>query len=440
MGERTYFSGVAGAIADYLWQELKIHPRRGDYRVIAATSGPRVLTLGLVINPRHAPKVMGMAEQLSMAAGLDRKASIRTTRGNRGALALEIPKPPELWYNISVRSLPRRRGLKAPVGIDVDHRPALVDFSNPLTPHLLTAGTTGSGKTNAARLFVYDLASGNQPEDGRMILVDTRKRGIAWRSFSALPHLAHPIITDDGEALRALGWAVAEMDRRAEDGRSRPHIFVSIDEAQALLDRDEFIKPIGDLAAVGREFGVHLLLATQNPTAKMLGTTSIKRNLTTRLVGKVDSAQAAAVAAGVKESGAELLTGPGDQLLVQPSGIKRITAALVTEGDMADLPRSESIPHLDLGEYDDIDHILDQAGSGRTAPLETRNVAVALAYRRGITWLAGELGIGSSRARRVKTFADSLARELEDLGYTIIPHSQVIPVGTVTDQETELVA
>ncbi len=347
---------------------------------------------------------------------------------------MEIPKPDSLWYNIGVRALPRRRGLKAPVGIDVEHRPALVDFANPLTPHLLAAGTTGSGKTNTARLFVYDLASQNSPDDVRMILVDTRKRGAAWRPFSTLAHLAHPVVTEDGEALRVLAWAVAEMDRRARDGRDKPHIFVSIDEAQALLDRDEFVKPICDLAAVGREFGVHLLLATQNPTAEMLGTTSIKRNMTTRLVGKVDSAQAASVAAGVKETGAELLTGPGDQLLVQPTGIKRITAALVTDRDTTTLPTVETVSGLDLGEYDDIDHVVDQVDV-RAAPLEPEHVAVALAFRRGINWLAGELGIGNTRATRVKEFADAVALKLEDLGldYPVIPYPGSMPVETVTD-------
>ena len=433
MSERMFCNGVAGAVADYLWQELKVRPQQ-DYRVVSATSGPRVLTLALVINPRHATKVMGLSEQLSMAAGLDRQASIRTARGNRGTLALEIPKPSDLWYNVGIGSLPRRRGLKAAVGIDVEHRPAMVDFANPLTPHLLAAGTTGSGKTNTARLFVYDLASQNSPDDVQLLLIDTRKRGAAWRSFAALPHLAHPIITDDAEALRTLSWAVAEMDRRAVDGRSHPHIFVSIDEAQALLERDEFVKPIGDIAAVGREFGIHLLLATQNPTGKMLGDTSIKRNLGTRLVGKMDSAQAAVVAAGVKESGAELLTGPGDQLLIQPGGIKRITAALVTENDTARLPRTETIGSLDLDEYDDVDHVCDQADVRGAAPMEPAHVALALAFRRGITWLASELSIGSQRARRVKEFADALTLALDDLGYTIIPLTQEGSFETVTDQ------
>ena len=434
MLERRFCSAVTGALADHLYQELGLDPRQ-HYRVLCATSGPRVLTLALHINPTHAKRIMGLAEQLSMAAGLDRDTSVRVTRGNRGTLSVEIPKPKNLWYNVKVDDLPPCRGLRAPVGIDVEHRPARVNFGNPLTPHLLAAGTTGSGKTNTARLFVYDLASGNQPRDVKLLLVDTRKRGTAWRSFAALPHLAHPIITDDAEALRALGWAVAEMDRRAVDGRTHPRVFIAVDEAQALLEADHFVKLFGDLAAVGREFGIHLLLATQNPTAQMLGDTSIKRNLTTRLVGKVDSAQAAQVAAGMKGTGAELLTGPGDQLLIGAGGVvTRITTALVTQADMDDLPRAETVATLDLDDYDDTDHVRDQTNvNPRLSPLDPRHVAISLALNRGINWLAKECKIGNKRAGRVKAFADALRMALDDLGYTIIPHPREAAAGSVTD-------
>ena len=422
--DKAFYNRTSSAIADYLWQQLEIHPQRGDYRLLSATSGPRVLTLGLLINPSLAPKVIKLAEQMSMAAGLDRAVSIRVARGNRGTLALEIPKPKDLWYDIGVRSLPNGRGLRAPVGIDVEHRPALLDFGNPLTPHLLASGTTGCGKTNTARLFAYDLATGNRPEDVSLILVDTRKRGIAWRSFENLPHLAHPVITDDATALRALGWAIAELDRRCLQRRNTPRVFLAIDEAQALLDRPEFVGPIGELAAVGRECGIHLFLATQNPTAEMLGSTNIKRNLTMRLVGKVDSAQAAVVSAGIKATGAELLTGPGDQLLIAPSGVTRITIALVTENDLLTLPRTESHQELELGQYDDIDHVVDQAAVNVPAPIEPAHLATALANRRGINWLASQLRIGTKRATRLRTYADQVLEALAELDHTIIPHAR----------------
>jgi len=252
--------------------------------------------------------------------------------------------------------------------------------------------------------------------------MDTRKRGTAWRPFRNLPHLLHPVVTDDAEALRVLGWAVAELDRRTTDGINSPRIFIGIDEAQSLLDRDEFIRPVSDLAAVGREFGLHLLLATQRPTAKMMGDAAIKQNLTVRVVGKMDSAQSAQVAAGVKSSGAELLLSAGDQLLIQPGVTKRITTALLSAGDIAAMPWVESTPGLDLAEYDDIDHVIDQANN-QAGPLVPSHVALALASKRGINWLSRKLGIGGKKATRVKNFSTELDTALEELGYSVIPHS-----------------
>jgi S-DNA-T family DNA segregation ATPase FtsK/SpoIIIE len=187
-----------------------------------------------------------------------------------------------------------------------------------LTPHALIAGTTGSGKTNVQRLIVYDLALQNAPADVQFLLIDTRKRGSGWAPFAGLPHLAHPIITDDVTAARALGWATAEIDRRAAERRNTPRVFIGIDEAQALLEQEALIRPIVDIAGTGREFGVHLIAATQNPTAKQLGDITLKRNLSARLVGKVDGATAAHVATGQEGTEAHKLTGAGDMLLVTP--------------------------------------------------------------------------------------------------------------------------
>ncbi|MBN1139927.1 MAG: hypothetical protein JXM73_25375 [Anaerolineae bacterium] len=433
--DQAYCQAVTGRVADYLWQELQLHPKRGDYRLIGMTSGPRVLTLSLRVNPAHVPGIVRLAEQLSMAVGLDSHESVRVGRGTHGTLTVEIPKPREFQYTVPVRALPSRHGLKAPIGLDVEHRPALINFADPLTPHLLTAGTTGSGKTNTSRLLVLNLARQNTPEELHLILIDTRKKGIAWLPFGGLAHLAHPVITDEVTALRLLLWAVAEIDRRAQDRRCLPRVFIAVEEAQSLLERPEFVKSIGDIAAVGREFGLHLILSTQNPTAEMLGSTSIKRNLTARLVGKTDTADAAKVAAGVRGSGAELLTGAGDQILVQPRGVQRVATALVTEADVLDLPRvgSDHVYGLDLAEYDDADHVVEQAGNtSKAAPLEPEHVAYALISQEGINKLARELGIGSTRAGRVRDFAAQVLSRIEALGYTIIPLAQETALSRVT--------
>jgi len=107
-------------------------------------------------------------------------------------------------------------------------------------------------------VLIYHLAQ-NETSDLRLLLIDTRKRGSGWRPFSRLPHLLHPLITDENNALKALAWAVAELDRRAVTDRDSPKIFIGIDEAPALLEFEQFIKPISDLAAVGRQYGLHIL-------------------------------------------------------------------------------------------------------------------------------------------------------------------------------------
>jgi S-DNA-T family DNA segregation ATPase FtsK/SpoIIIE len=430
MDNQTFYNRTANSIAHYLAQELEIVP--GVHWVIRnANSGPRVLTLAISINPKYASKIAAMGEALSMAAMLDKGQSIRVGRGNRGTLAIEVPKPESLWFNIGVNSLPRRRGLTATVGLDTDHKPALVDFSSPMSPHVLTAGTTGAGKSNALKLLAYDLASQNEPGDVEFILIDTRKRGKHWKSFAGISHLGHPIITDENEALRALSWACAEIDRRSENGKLKPHVFVGIDELQFLLDKntssvaDEVGALLKDLTAVGREYNVHCLLGIQNPTASMMGgKADLKRNVVTRLVGKVDTATAAVAATGLPGSGCEYLTGMGD--FIQVPELKRLAAALLTEKDVAGLSRSESIRTLDLNGYEDVNHVLAQADNdskvGRPEdPLEAPHVALALSDEStSQRELNRQFSIGFEKAKRVLEFAAELRAELRALGCRVV--------------------
>lgn len=430
MSNADFYKRTATSVASYLLQEIGIRPGE-HYRFNAATSGPRVLMLSLWLNPKYASKIIAMREPLSMAAMLDKDQSIRIGRGRRGTLALEIPKPKNLWFNISLAHLPRRRGLSASIGLDSEHRPTLIDFSDPLSPHCLTAGSTGSGKTFAQRLLVHDLASQNEPGRVGFLLVDAQKRGKWWGDFGRIPHLLHPIVKTETEALRVLSWAVAEVDRRADGLNGGPkHIFVCIDEVQSILTNDGVAKALKTLTAVGREYGLHCILGLQNPTSEMMGgTADLKRNMVTRLVGKVDSGVAAYAATGQKESGAELLTGSGDFLLVDPRGIRRLTTALLTTKDVETLPHAESIPNLDLSQYEDIDHVIEQADNQSKAdPLNPDHVAVALATDRGITWLTKELNVGSTKAKRVRQFAHQIHRKWAEMGYASIPVSQDIEI------------
>lgn len=418
MNTGTFYSRIGNGIADYLWQELHIRPNI-HYRIKSSEEGPRVLSLFVIISPSYLKKISSITEQLSMAAGLGRDISIRVERGVGGMLIVEIPKPRELWFDIAVSSLPRRKGLRPVVGLDIERRPAFIDFTHPTSPHCLIAGSTGSGKTMAGQVLIYHLAQ-NEVNDVRMLLIDTRKRGSGWSSFARLPHLMHPIIIDEETALRTLGWAVAEIDRRSVEGRNTPRIFIGIDEVQALLELEQFVRPIAELAAVGREYGLHVLLLTQNPTARQLGDVNIKRNLNCRLVGKVDSGIAALAATGLPDSGAEMLVGAGDMLLVTPEGMRRITTPLLTTRDTFSLPKTEQVIALDLDPYEDIDHILEVGKTtGRYPdPVEPKHVYHAL-IEPDITSneLYRRFSIRRSKAKAVKDFAKAILTLMDRDGY-----------------------
>jgi S-DNA-T family DNA segregation ATPase FtsK/SpoIIIE len=416
---QTFYKETAQALASYLQQELSL--RAGlHYRIARVTNGPRVLALSIEVNPRYARPIEKLAPELSMAARLSKDAAIRVQRSHGGLLAVEVPKPKGLWYTVTTAHLPRHRGVKTTVGLDTDKRPAIIDLSANLTPHWLIAGSTGSGKTNAQRLLVSRLAIQARPEQVKLLLIDTEKHGKAWRPFASLPHLAHPVITEHDEAARALGWAVAEMDQRAREDRSAPRLIIGIDEVQGLFEaRPDLVKLVDRIAAVGREWGVHLVIATQNPTAEHLGSASIKRNMA-RLVGRVTDATAALVASGQRDSGAEHLTNSGDMLRIDADGTARVAVALVEERDMDALPRVETVPALDLSQFEDSSRV----DGGRAEAILPEQVAVALAENLSINKLQKRLKVGGSRATRIKEFAEELRMALQAQGHSILPAKQ----------------
>jgi hypothetical protein len=419
---RWFYDSAASGIVEYLAQELRIQPNI-HYRFIRATDEPRVLVVHMVVNPSYLRRVVGMAEELSMAVGLSASQAIRITRGSGGLLALEIPKPETLWFDIGVSHLRRRGGLRVSVGVDTKRLTAMVNFSNPLTAHGLIAGLTGSGKTNAEQVLIWSLVEHNAPDEVQVVLVDVEKRGLQWSRFDGLAHLAHPVVVEPDEARRLFAWSVAEIDRRRQQGRATPRLFVVVDELRALIESDGFVEPVRRVTSLGREYGVHFIGATQYPTVDALGDNIIKRQLSVRLVGRVDSSDAAYVATGQKGTGAEKLAGAGDFLLIQPGDdTRRLTVAHLRDDDIAALPRLAEPRFLDLSEYEDLDHVQDVAKAyPRADELEPDHVAVALTSGRGINWLASELGIGSTKAGRVKAFADKMREKIEVLGYALVP-------------------
>jgi hypothetical protein len=399
-----------------LEQELGI--RQGVHYRPTGHNSARVLSMRLIgVNPHYLPRIRAMQAELTMWAGLPDKTPVRI--GQDGlAVTIEIPKPGQFWKRITIDDLESRhfikRGPVATLGLGLQDEPRRLNFSEPSVAHVFITGQTRSGKTNAERLIGWNLAHNTEPTATRLLIFDVAKKGYNWADFANVAHLAHPIITEQSEADRALCWLTQEIQRRAGERRVTPRIFAVIDELKALADDSKVAASyLSRIASNGGEFGLHLILSTQYPQIQMLGSAELKRNVTTRLCGRVDDAGAATNALGLADSGAETLQGYGDFLLRDMAGLSRLTVAYLQEKHMSQLPRTAETGQLDLPD-------LDTANQGPRSPdpLEPEQVALALFKPMGINRLAGELSIGSTKARRIKEFADRIRAWAIANGYT----------------------
>ena len=325
-------------------------------RVTGGTVTPRWIRYQVVpaLGVRIA-SITGLAEEL--AAALD-VPHVRVARQG-AAIAVEVPRDDPH----PVRLVPLLRGLHnvppvtAVLGIADDGVPILIRLPSPDVAHILVAGTTGSGKTALLRAMVLSLAYFNEAGgngrgsggalalrpaacDLRLVLIDPK--GTAFRDLADLPHLARPVISDPAEAVEALGSLVRLMEARGRSCDLRPAtcdpVILVIDELVDLLmvAGDDAERPLTRLVQRGREAGIHVIAATQKPTAAVIGSL-VKANFPVRLVGKVTSPEDARVATGWKGTGAERLLGRGDFIVVAEGRLQRFQAAYITPEEVRDL-------------------------------------------------------------------------------------------------------
>jgi len=431
------------------------HDRRTFHYVPEMEAGARVLTLVLrYLNPTWQEKIRSSTRTLSTWAGHEDDVIRLTMRGAVGKGAstpvLEIPTPEELWEPVTVEALEQRHAFRlghsrAALGFTTANDVAVVDFERPDVAHLLLCGQTRSGKTTTGKMLAVSLArttkppTDTEPGEANYILIDTTKKGLHWKDFNRLAHLAHPVVTEIEEAERVLAWLVQEIEERAlaDSSLYQKRYFLMVDEVKALIEDSQVAgQYLARIAAVGGEFGLHLVLATQYPQIKMLGSAELKRNITTRLCGRVDAADAAANALGVRNSGAHQLTGYGDFLLRDPgsSYLKRLTVAQPTGTHIEALPVRPEPLMLALPDRNWTDsgiqaeRLLSPSAFGPQThpgqspdPMEPEHVALAL-WNEGASGLMGQkklvtqLGIGTGKAQRIQEFALRLvayARKLE---------------------------
>jgi S-DNA-T family DNA segregation ATPase FtsK/SpoIIIE len=232
------------------------------------------------------------------------------------------------------------------LGKDIAGKPVFADLAK--MPHLLIAGTTGSGKTVCVNTLVLSLLFRSTPAELKFVMIDPKMVELA--PFNGLPHLLCPVVTDAKKAAIALGWAVGEMEDRyrllAEAGSRNieaynekntlmPYIIVIIDEFADLMmvARDQIESAITRLAQLSRAVGIHLVLATQRPSVNVI-TGVIKANLPARISFKVASKVDSRTVLDM--NGADKLLGKGDMLLLRPEEAKltRAQGALVSDKEI----------------------------------------------------------------------------------------------------------
>ena len=190
------------------------------------------------------------------------------------------------------------------------------------TPHVLIAGTTGSGKSTLLRMMIATLALNTSPDALRLYLVDLKNEDLL--PFRRLPHVETTAITR-AQAMDVVRYMHAEKNRRVLEGKAQgPRVVLVVDELAQIADKSTLLL-LDETLAVARSKRINAIFATQKPTVDVVGRLG-KANLTTRLVGRVTTADEATTATGRGETGAHLLPGRGAFLRVEGADVTRLQA------------------------------------------------------------------------------------------------------------------
>jgi hypothetical protein len=196
------------------------------------------------------------------------------------------------------------------------------------TPHILVAGATGAGKSVEMAQMLLGLSWNTPPAAVRIFLIDLKNTDLV--PFQRLPHVAGLAI-DIAPASKILTEAAMELKRRQETHVTTPRIVIVIDEYTDLIGDKNSMAAVDRIARQGRSANINLLVATQHPTSKALGGSTIKNNFTTRCIGQVADANAASNASGRPGTHAELLPKPGAFLLINGADITRFQSYYLDE-------------------------------------------------------------------------------------------------------------
>ncbi len=451
--------------------ELKLKDFRIDAQVVGVYPGPVITRFEL----QPAAGIKG-SQISNLDKDIARGLSVTSVRvvdviPGKSVIGLEIPNANrEIVYLSEILRSEKYDNVKSPValalGKDIGGRPVVVDLQK--MPHLLVAGTTGSGKSVALNAMVLSLLYKATARDVRMIMIDPKMLELSV--YEGIPHLLAPVVTDMKEAANALRWCVAEMERRyklmaavgvrnlagfnkkvrdaSDSGKPLadplfkapedttepvivptleplPYVVVIIDEfADMMMIVGKKVEElIARLAQKARAAGVHLILATQRPSVDVI-TGLIKANIPTRIAFQVSSKIDSRTI--LDQSGAETLLGHGDMLYLPPGTAtpERVHGAFVGDDEVHKVVahlRNQGRPEYIEGVFGDVQSLGDgrvvgesglpedsEIAEGDYDELYDKAVAIVTESRRAsISGVQRRLKIGYNRAARLIEMMES---------------------------------
>ena len=460
-GGRRYTVGELNALSRELERHLKDFGVK--VTVVNAIPGPVITRFELAPAPGvKGVQITNLSNDLARALSVSRVRVIEVIEG-KPYVGLELPNPQremvglkEIFAHLSYAEA--KSPLTLGLGKDIGGTPASTDLAR--MPHLLVAGTTGSGKSVAVNAMILSMLFKATPQEVRFIFIDPKMLELSV--YEGIPHLLSPVITDMKDAANALRWSVNEMERRyklmsalgvrnlagmnqkirdaeeagkpladpiqtglAADGSAlvpevlepMHHIVIVIDELADLMMQvgKKVEELIARLAQKARAAGIHLIVATQRPSVDVI-TGLIKANVPSRVAFQVASRIDSRTI--LDAQGAETLLGHGD-MLFKPVGanqpvrlhgafvddpeVHRVVAYLKTTGRPQYIPsicHDEEAEQAEVPELDsdvEVDPVYDQA------------VAIVVETRRAsVSWIQRKLKIGYNRAARIVEHMESV--------------------------------
>lgn len=406
------------------------------------TVGPTVTRYAL--KPAQGVKlsrIVGLQNELALALSA-KSIRIEAPIPGKSLVGIEIPNKAKATVGLATLLLDEKfqnspKPLTVALGKGLSGKTVLGNLAK--MPHLLVAGTTGSGKSVTIHSIINSLLFRNGPEDMKFILVDPKR--VELTLYNKIPHLLTPVITDPKKTILALKWAAKEMDRRydilqsesvqniesynenvyekskkkGEEAEKLPYIVIIVDELADIMQTypRELESAIVRLAQMSRAVGIHLILSTQRPSVNVI-TGLIKANIPTRIALQVSSQVDSRTI--LDQGGAEKLLGAGDMLYSSAESPypERLQSAFISEEEV-----KKVVEYLRKSYIDEIPETIELTGNIEKGPnglftdsisddeskeddlYEDARMTVIEAGKASTSFLQRKLGVGYARAAKL---------------------------------------